>query len=275
MIGQPTGSSLRRVADHNYFAIEDENEDGGRYLADPGTAGPWNPGFQHGGPPSALLVRAAERCVGAENAGLVAVRVAAEFVGPVPVGEVEVHASTVRVARTASLVAVTVSAQGRVCLQGRVWLVRERDTTALAAPLAPAATVPTGLPDLGGDFPYHDTIEWQAIRGSMRTPGPGLVWARPRYGLVVGEAMTGLQRVVLIGDSASGISATLDWDEWSFLNVDLDVHLSRPVVGEWVLVDAVTDLGTYGSALARSTVSDVHGPVAVTAQTLVLAPRGG
>jgi hypothetical protein len=171
------------------------------------------------------------------------------------------------------LVAVTLSADSRVCLQGRVWLVAERDTRSVTMPLAAPVTVPIGLPDLGGDFPYHDTIEWQAIRGSMRTTGPGLVWARPRLPLVAGESMRGLERVVLVGDSASGISAELDWDEWSFLNIDLDVHLSRPVEGEWVLIDAVTDLGTAGGALARSTVSDVHGPVGVTAQTLVLARR--
>ena len=273
MIGQLHASSLLRVADDVYFTILDEDDGGGRYRAGPGTAGPWNAGFQHGGPPSALLVRAAQRAVPARDAPFVAVRVAAEFVGPVPVAEVEVAASVVRAARSAVLVAVTLSAQSRVCLQGRVWLVAARDTNAVTAPLPAPVTVPTGLPDLGGDFPYHDTIDWQAIRGSMRTVGPGLVWARPRLSLVVGESMRGLERVVLIGDSASGISAELDWDEWSFLNIDLDVHLSRPVEGEWILIDAVTDLGAAGSALARSTVSDVHGPVGVTAQTLVLASR--
>ncbi len=273
MIGQVRASSLLRVADDAYFSILDEDDGGGRYRAGPGTAGPWNAGFQHGGPPSALLVRCAQRAVPARDTAFVAVRVAAEFVGPVPVGEVEVRASVERSARSAVLVAVTLSAHSRVCLQGRVWLVAERDTNSVTVPLADAVTVPTGLPDLGGDFPYHDTIDWQAIRGSMRTAGPGLVWARPRLPLVGGESMRGLERVALIGDSASGISAVLDWDEWSFLNIDLDVHLSRPVEGDWILIDAVTDLGAAGSALARSTVSDVHGPVGVTAQTLVIAPR--
>lgn len=273
MIGQLTPASFLGVRDDAYFDILDEHETGGRYFAGPGTAGPWNAGLQHGGPPSALLVRAAERCVVAAGAGVTAVRTAVEFVGPVPVGEVAVSASVVRAARTAVLVSATVSAHERVCLHGRVWLVCERDTRALCVPPGEPVTVPTGLPDLGGDFPYHDTIEWQAIRGSMRTPGPGLTWARPRRPLVAGEVMSGLQRVVLVGDSASGISATLDWDEWSFVNVDLDVHLARPVLGEWVLIDAVTDLGPSGSALARSTVADVHGPVGVTAQTLVLTPR--
>jgi hypothetical protein len=104
------------------------------------------------------------------------------------------------------------------------------------------------------------------------------VWARPTLGLVdVAEptALSGLQRVALVGDSASGVSAALDWDEWTFLNVDLDVHLSRPHRGEWVHLDAVTDLGPAGFALARSRVSDQYGPAGVTAQTLLLARRTG
>ncbi len=85
--------------------------------------------------------------------------------------------------------------------------------------------------------------------------------------------MSGLQRAVLLGDSASGISPTLDWSQWSFLNIDLDVHLARPVLGDWLLMDAATQLGPNGSALARSTLADVHGPVGATAQTLVVAQR--
>lgn len=260
-----------------FFEILDDREDGGRYGARPGTEGPWVAGFQHGGPPTALLVRAAERAVaGADRAGdstWTAVRAAVEFVGPVPVADVDVTTRVVRAARSAVLVEASLTAGDRLCLTARVWSVRAADTSGIAPALPPSVEVPRDLPDLGGRFPYHDMIDWQAVRGSMRTPGPGLVWARPRHGLVAGEDLTGLQRVVLVGDSASGISSELDWDRWSFLNVDLDVHLSRPVDGEWVLIDAVTTIGAAGAGLARSTVSDVRGEVGTTLQTLVLAPR--
>ncbi len=77
---------------------------------------------------------------------------------------------------------------------------------------------------------------------------------------------------MLIADSGNGLSSELDWAQWSFLNVDLDVHLARPLLGEWVLLDAVTQLGAHGSALARSTISDRHGVVGAGLQTLVVAP---
>jgi acyl-coenzyme A thioesterase PaaI-like protein len=257
-----------------YFTILDEQPSGGRYSADPATGGPWAPGLQHGGPPSALLVRASERAAEAsQRSDLHAVRLAVEFVGPVPVAEVEVEARVVRSARTAVLVEATLSAADRTCLQGRVWLVRDLDTATISAPLAEPEAPPHGLPGIGAEFPYGSSIEWQAVSGSLHTPGPGLVWARPRRGLIDGEPLSGLQRVALVGDSASGISAELDWSAWSFVNVDLDVHLARPVEGDWVLIDARTTLGGHGSALARATISDLRGQVGATAQTLVLSPR--
>jgi acyl-coenzyme A thioesterase PaaI-like protein len=258
-----------------YFDILDERPDGGRYRADPATAGPWDAGLQHGGPPTALLTRAGERAAMAQTGrtDLVAMRVAVEFVGAVPVADVVVEARVVRAARAAVLVEATLSADGRACLQGRIWLVRVLDTTALAAPLPPPDAAPHDLGPLGARFPCADTIEWQTVSGSMRIPGPGATWARPMRTLVADDPLSGLQRAALVGDSASGISAELDWDEWSFVNVDLDVHLSRPLDGDWVLIDATTMLGPSGGALARSTVSDLRGVVGCTAQTLVLAPR--
>ena len=256
-----------------YVEVIEEDADGGRYAAGPATAGPWAPELQHGGPPGALVVRAAERLAARDRPGLVAHRLAAEFVGPVPVGELTVSARTVRAARTAVLVEATVAAGGRTCLQGRVWLVRTADTSAVAAAAPERPAEPAGTPGIGAEFPYGRSIEWLSVAGSMTRPGPGTVWARPRLPLVAGEQLSGLQRVALVGDSASGISAELDWGRWSFVNVDLDVHLSRPVAGPWLLLEAATTLGTDGAALARATVSDRRGVVGCTAQTLVLDRR--
>lgn len=270
MIGQLVWSL---VAD-TYFQIVTESGADCSYLAASDTGGPWASELQHGGPPNALLVHAAERLARVQTGrdDLLAVRLAAEFVGPVPVAEVSTTARIVRAARSAVLVEATLRAAGRDCLLARVWLVAQRDTSAVAAPLAAAADPPHGLPGLAARFPYADSIEWRAVRGNIDRPGPGVVWARPRLQLLPGFAMSGLQRAVLIGDSASGISSELDWSTWSFLNIDLDVHLSRPVVGDWVHLDATTRLGASGCALASATLSDVAGQLGTTAQTLIVAP---
>jgi hypothetical protein len=259
---------------NTYFQIVDMGAAGGNYLAGPETGGPWAADLQHGGPPNALLVHEAERVAAAETgrADLLAVRLAAEFVGPVPVAEVSTEARIVRAARSAVLVEATLHAGARECLHARVWLVGGRDTAAVAPPLPAPVDPPAGLPSLSMRFPYGDSIEWRTVHGSIDQPGPGVVWARPRLDLLAGRPLSGLQRAALIGDSASGISSVLDWSAWSFLNVDLDVHLSRPVIGDWLHMDAATAIGASGSGLARSTLADVCGPVGSTLQTLVAAP---
>jgi len=249
------------------------HENDGSYIASPATGGPWEPGLQHGGPPSALLAHAAEQA--ARDAGredLTAVRFAGEFLGPVPVASLRVSINVVRSARSGMLVDAELAAAGRTCLHARVWLVRRADTAGVAA-AEQTTPVPQAAGDLGADFPYGRSIDWRPVRGSLHEPGPGVTWARPLLDLLPGRPLSGLQRAVLIGDSASGISAELDWQSWTFMNIDLDVHLARPVAGDWLLMDAVTQLGSAGSALARATLSDCRGTVGSTAQTLLLARR--
>ena len=77
--------------------------------------------------------------------------------------------------------------------------------------------------------------------------------------LVPGERPTSLQRAALVGDSGSGVSAELDWDRWSFVNVDLDLHLLRPVQDDWLLLDARTRLAATGTGLCATTLHDRAG----------------
>lgn len=264
--------------DDAFFSPLDARSDGGSFASAPATAGPWSPELQHGGPPNALAVTVAERVL-AESTGradLHALRLASDFVGPVPVGELDVTARVVRAARSAALVEVVVRSGGRDCLLSRVWFVRDADTSAVAPPLADAsedvATAPEDGAPLDFSFPYGNALEWVFTEGGLRRTGPGTAWVRPRIPLLTGHGMSGLTTVVLVADSASGISAELDWNDWTFVNVDLDVHLLRPVHGEWVRMEATTRLGPHGSALAVSTLSDLRGVVGAGLQTLVLAP---
>lgn len=261
--------------DNAYFQLIAASGADATYAAAPSTGGPWSPQLQHGGPPNALMVHAAEQLAARETGrtDLHALRLAAEFLRPVPVGVITVTARVVRAARTVVLVDTAVSADGRDCLHGRVWLVRQADTAGIAPPVTPMSAPPEDLPGAGADFPYGHSIEWRSVHGGLHEPGPALVWARPRGPLVAGVPLTGLQRAALIGDSASGLSAELDWGVWSFLNVDLDVHLARPARGDWLLVDAQTTLTAAGTAMARSTLSDLSGVLGTTAQTLVVEPR--
>lgn len=250
----------------------------GRFRAEPPAAGPWAPQLQHGGPPNALAVAAAEAALARETGrtDLRALRLASDFVAPVPVGELTVRASVLRAARSAALVDVRIAALAadteRDCLLARVWFVRETDTTAVRPAAAAPPPVPAVATGLDIEFPYGRSLEWRFVHGRLGAPGPAAAWVRPRTALLPGYEMSPLARAVLIADSASGISAELSWQDWTFLNVDLDVHLARPISGEWLLMDAVTHLGPGGAALACSTLSDADGVCGAGLQTLVLAP---
>jgi hypothetical protein len=220
---------------------------------------------------------AAERAISDETGrcDLVAMRLAADFIGPVPVGEVDTDSRVLRAARSAALAEVSVSANGRPCLVVRVWFVRSADTSALAEPLPEPAPIPDVPAGIDVSFGYGASLEWRFVKNRMGVPGPAAAWVRPSMPILAGRPLSGLARVALIADSASGISAELDWSVWSFLNVDLDIHLARQVDGEWLLMDAATQLGPAGSALARSTLSDARGVVGSGLQTLVVAPLPG
>ncbi|MBN9620598.1 MAG: thioesterase family protein, partial [Actinobacteria bacterium] len=178
----------------------------------------------------------------------------------------------VRAARSAVLAEVTVSADGRDCLHCRVWFVRMFDTSVQSTPLNPAGDPLAAPAGLAASFPYGDSLEWRFVRGRMDRSGPAAAWVRPCVPLLPGHDLSGLARAALIADSGNGISSVLDWSRWSFVNVDLDIHLARPVEGDWLLLDAVTQVGAHGSALARSTLSDLRGEVGAGLQTLVVTP---
>ena len=91
--------------------------------------------------------------------------------------------------------------------------------------------------------------------------------------LVAGEAPTPLERLLAMADAASGISAELDWTRYLFINVDLGIHLERPPEGEWMSMDARTQVGPDGAGLCTSVLGDVRGRVGVSTQSLLVGER--
>ena len=256
----------------------------GGWEATEACAGPWSEQMQHGGPPSALLVRQAELEARETRDDLVAHRVAVDFLGPVAVGRVDVHAQIVRSGRTVVLVDTELSVAGRTCLHARVWLIRREvaEPTPTATGDDPAIPGPDDVAETREwAFPYARHIEWRPVVGGGFDPGPAQVWCRPRIPLVPADIdltpMSGLQRAVIVGDSGSGVSSELSWDEWAFLNIDLDVHLLRQPHGEWLLLDSRTRLGPAGTGLASTTFRDLTNGtptvVGTGAQTLVVSRR--
>ena len=103
--------------------------------------------------------------------------------------------------------------------------------------------------------------------------GPGRVWMRLRYPLLADEPLTALARLAASADFGNGVSATLPFDRFLFINADLTIHLHRPAMGEWIGLDARTVLDARGTGLAESVLHDTSGSVGQAFQTLVVQPR--
>ena len=252
--------------------------DGERYLATELTRGPWDPDAQHAGPPAALLGREIEQLPDAEEFQVG--RVTCEILRSVPIAPLFVSARVVRPGRRVQLVEAELSAGEQPLMRASAWRIRTAPVEIPAEAMAVAAPPPG--PEQGAEvefFPtgqelgYHTAMECRFVSGGFVEPGPALVWLRMRQPLVAGEEPSPLQRVLVAADVGNGVSATLDYRRYLFINVDLTVHLERMPVGEWICVDATTLPQPNGIGTAESVLSDGDGRIGRALQTLLIAQR--
>ncbi|MEA2426682.1 MAG: hypothetical protein QOF37_310 [Thermoleophilaceae bacterium] len=254
-----------------------EPRPGGDYAPTELTRGPWSPDHQHAGPPAALLAREVERASGLEH-GQTA-RLSYDILRPVPLAPVAVEARVLRPGRRVEQVEATLTgAGGEPLMRATAW--RMRVDEALGAEVG-AEPAPPG-PDTGeparfrfwtDEVAYRDALDWSFVDGQFDTPGPATAWTRLRVPLVAGEQAAPLHHLLVMADAASGISAALDWAAWSFVNVDLGIHLVRPPRGEWMAMRARTEIGPTGAGLCTSRLFDLDGAVGVSTQSLLVTRR--
>ncbi len=248
--------------------------DGDVYVPSELTRGPWDPGAQHAGPPSALLGRAIEapgRLIG---------RITIEILRPIPLTPVSVAHRVVRPGRNVELVeAVLSEARGerRELARAAAWRMLPQDGLPPADPGPP----PPG-PDAGTVQPFfqtgalagfHTAVDIRFVTGGFTEIGPGMAWFRMRHPLVAGEEPSPLARLLVAADAGNGISGALDFRRYVFINTELTVHLVREPAGEWVCLDAVTHPGDRGAGLAESALLDERGRLGRAAQSLFVRRR--
>jgi hypothetical protein len=247
----------------------------GRFVASELSRGPWDPNAQHGGAAAALIVRAFEQLPAPE--GLSLARVTYEFVRPAPVGPVEVRAEVVRPGKRVQLLEASMLADGVEVVRARALQVRAADAGAAAVDGGPA---PAG-PEHGHSAeirPPHrpmfalDAMEIVFVSG-VWGEGPSTAWFRLRTPLVPGETPSPLQRLAAAGDFGNGISATLSWYEYLYINPDLTLYVERAPSGEWICLESETRISADGIGLAESVLYDSRGRVGRATQALLVAPR--
>jgi hypothetical protein len=249
---------------------------GGRYRATAATPGPWDRASQHGGPPAALLATAIEACEPVP--GLRLARITVELLRPVPVGDVVVQAQVVRPGRRVRLVEAGLEGDGNPVALARAWQIASQPDLLSAEPMSPPPDlpVPGPVPIFDGSTAmtgYAAAVEWRFVSGSFDAMGPAEVWTRVRIPLVVGQPLSGLQRLLIAADSANGVSAVLPFSDWVFVPTALTVTLHRHPQGEWVFMRAETNLSDDGIGSCHAELADTDGSVGTASQPLVITRR--
>lgn len=250
--------------------------DGNHVVTSPHAAGPWNKTMQHGSAPSALVTWLAEQM---PTAGPMHVtRVTIDLLRPVPVAPLTFETEVLREGRKIQLCGIRLLANGVVVVRATVLKIR-----ADAQPLPPEvvdAPVTVPPPDQGGllepryaSSPFVTGMTIRAVRGGFLSLGPGAIWYRANRPIVEGAGLSQVMRAVIAADFSNGSSPVLSFDDWTFLNADLTVSLSRPPVGDWILLDGESWIGPDGAGLAAAKLADVQGYFGRAVQSLVIEKR--
>jgi hypothetical protein len=250
-----------------------------RFLPTASARGPWDADSQHAGPPAALLALAVEQRPGGRP-DLRIVRLTYEIMRPVPLLPLSVRTRVLRAGRKVELVeASLVPDGGQEVMRATALLMKtEPGSVPEVSPgrqlPGPGALPPKAFFPVPWDQGYHTAMDVRFAAGSFLESGPATAWMRMRVPLVAGEEITPLSRVLTAADSGNGVSASLDFRRYVFINADLTVSLHRHPEGEWVCLDARTTVDGAGIGLAESALHDEKGPLGRSTQSLYVAARG-
>ena len=244
------------------------------YEASELTGSIWGPDLQHGSPPLALLTREIERLIAGSDQRIT--RLSLDILGPIPVAPVRVRAWVQRPGRRIRLLEAEMRARDddRPVARLSSWALATDDTGAVAAdrhpPLieGPAQPPPAWFAQSNG---YARSVHWRTQPDSP--DGAAVAWLRPRVHLVDTEPTSALQRLAMVVDSANGIGAALDVDQYAFMNTDTVVHLHRLPVGEDFGLRARASIGPDGIGVTTADLFDRTGFIGTSAQALLVQRR--
>jgi hypothetical protein len=268
------------VSDSYYELLDADDPMGERFASTDLVRSTWTAAIQHGAPPSALLVRALERCAQRDDTRLS--RVLIDLLGPVPAeGDIWVRSEVLRPGKQIELIGAEMlglgrDGQPRPVAKASGWRLQTLDTETLthatASPLRPVSEAVNRDMAKDWDRNYVHSLDWRWLT-ELRAAGPGESWIRPVVDLVKGEVLTPLERLFTVADDANGIGATLDIRKWTFLNTDLVVHIHRVPDGDWIGIRAETNYGPDGIGTTLGTLFDEHGAIGAIQQSVLVRPR--
>jgi hypothetical protein len=216
---------------------------------------------------------------GSEGACLV--RLTFDLLRPIPIGPLRIETASLRSGRRASWVQGSAWVGTTEVLRATAVLVRPTERELDLPPAKDPPSKPLIDPEslTSFQFPffrwsvgYHTAVDLRIARGRW-TFEPTAAWIRPLVPLVSEEATTPEQAVVIAADAANGVGYVLNPEQFTFINPDLSIHLSRPPTGSWVGLDTHTAADPMGIGSCKAELHDTRGPVGHSLQSLIIAPR--
>lgn len=249
--------------------------DGDLFEASKWTRGPWNPKYQHAGPPAALAAGRLETML---SEGFRLVRLSIEIPRPVPVGRLRLVRAFRREGSTVKVLTARLSSDdGKLVLAAEALALAEAELgiepeQAVMEEDLPSAGVSARFPFFDADSNYAAAMDLRFTRGAFGE-GDVMAWLRMRLPLLEGQAPSPIERLMTAADSGNGVSQRLRVRDFTFVNPDLVVTTYRPARGEWIGLAARTDLDNRGVGMADTRLYDEHGPIGRGVQTLVVRKR--
>ncbi len=207
------------------------------------------------------------------------VRITVDLLRPVPVAPLEIKVEVVREGRKIQLCSVQLFADGVEVTRASVLKIRATELSLpktvieeiVAYPGPEESRIPKSDPE--GSNLFTTGVQMRVAKGGFRQPGPAAIWFRAERPIVSGEIISPVMRAAIAGDFCNGTSSSLDFRQWTFINADLSISLARMPVGEWILLDAESYVGSNGAGVAFARLGDTQGYFGRAVQSLVIEPR--
>ncbi len=269
---------LEPATDHDHLY----ERDGDRIVPSAYCQGPWDPRLQHGGPVTGLLAWLAQQPPTAAPMRLA--RLTVDLFRGVRLAPLTWSVSVRRDGRRIQAVDVSLLDQGTEVARATAVRIRAEplDLGDAAARLPvvqpPAITEPGGNGFWPGGEPawvpgFVRAVELRNVVGTQGAGGERFVWVRLRCPVMAGEASDPVVSLAALVDYASGLANPLDFRRFTSINPDLTLHLLRAPVGEWIGLDAWTDLADDGIGQSDARVLDQQGRVGRVSTSLVIDRR--
>ncbi len=269
--------------------------------------GPWDHGLQHGGAVCGALgwavMTAFDQIPGSSADGrsgpddrFILSRLTTEILRPVPATPLRYETSVDRAGRRSRVISASLW-NGETCVAraSSQWsrlrpddLGGDRSATTAdgrstddpivaydpAVPLRPLVATDPDAGDIGYPRPGFncDVFELRCLAGNTEDPGPGVVWARMKVGLVEGWAGDPVQMLSTLSDLGNAVGWELSPAGEPMVNPDVTLQLFRYPNDHWVCLESASRITGGGVGMMETRLWDGDGQFGRVLSTTMESP---